>query len=173
MEPRYIVRQSNATLHHWWNVIDTETGDAVVAALHNTVPNAEQETKAICSRLNGIGGDPRDLAIVEVRSMLHRINRKINEIQKEVRRKSMTESNLDQALDKLETSATNKVAEDQVVDGLAAQAQDETAETARIQAVADKLDQETTAEQTLVANQTPAPAAPAAPASGDGTQTGN
>ena len=172
---RYVVTQNRTT--GWWAVIDTEYTAANMAFFHGSLPNVEHEAKALCDRLNQIDGAPRDFSSAEVRKMFHHINHKLSEIQKEVRKNMSGESKLDQALDGLETAATNKLAEDQIVDGLAAQAQDETAETARVQAVADELNKETAAETAQVAAQTPpapAPAtpAPAAPAAGS-TTTGS
>lgn len=175
MAERYVVMQRNAILHlHRWIVIDTQCLGAPVAYFYDSLPNAEEEAHFLCSRLNKIGEAPRDLTMVEVRSMLYRINRKCNEIRTEIRHMTPAESPLDQAIDNLGTAATNKLAEDQIVDGLASQAVDQTAETAKIQGITDELNKETAAEQALVASQTPAPPAtpdPAAPAPDAGTAT--
>jgi hypothetical protein len=182
MAERYLVTHSESAkvgfieiLVGRWNIV-CRHGEPV-ACLHDALPNAEQEIRALCNRLNDVEQVHIDVSIAEVRSMFRHIERQLSEIQNEV--KKNMDPKLGQALDGLETAATNKVAEDQIVDGLAAQAQDETAETARVQAVTDELTKETAAEQTLVAAQTPAPpappapAAPAAPAAGSTTTTGS
>jgi len=153
MADRYVVSQRGDESSYTYWILGERDNNPVVL-LHESLPNARQEALSFCDRLNKKIGEPsRDLAMVEVRAMLYRINRKLNEFKEEVRIKMSNKTALDQAVDGLTTAATNKVAEDQVLDTLAA---DEAAETARVEAITGNLNTETAAEQAAV---TPAAAA--------------
>jgi len=142
----------------YWIIREKE--NEPIALFHHSLPNAYQEAIAFCDKLNNKIGEPlRDLAMVEVRALLYRINRKVNELKQEGRKNMTTENALDQAVDALGTAAAAKLAEDQVLDTLA---NDEAAETAKVQAVTDSLTAETAAEQAALAPVAPAAAAPAA-----------
>jgi chromosome condensin MukBEF ATPase and DNA-binding subunit MukB len=160
MKERYILTAPVKGGTCWWNVADTESPimqNFAVASFAESMPDAFREARQLCDRLNKKIGEPeRDLAMVEVRALFHRINRKLNEFKEEVRTKMQTETALDQAVDGLTTAATNKLAEDQVLDTLA---NDEAAETTKVQAITESLNAETAAEQAAL---TPAAAAAAA-----------
>lgn len=172
---RYIVTQANSTLHHWWNIIDTETGGATVAAFHGSVPNVEQEAGNLCHRLNQIGGTLWAPSIVDIGTVLHRIDQRLDQIQNEVSKLSTQDTALTQAVTDLVSAFTdNTTAIEAEIAALKAQivaGDDPVVDTAvtNLENLVTTMKASTAAAQAAIAppappapTPTPAPAAPAA-----------
>lgn len=175
---RFVLTQANSTLHHWWNIIDTKTSGATVAAFHGSIPNVEQEAGNLCHRLNQVEGTLWAPSIVDIGTVLHRIDQRLDELQNEVRKLTDQETALTQVVTDLTSAFTDNTAAMQAeilaIEAKTTPGDDPVVDTAisNLKTLVSTIQASTAAAQAAVAPPTTGSTAPASTAPAGTTTTG-